>query len=101
MIRFLQRLFGLDSDSSSSTQTGIERRRTPRTSASSVLAETHPAPPAEDAAEEPAEPVEPELSLEDPDISLKEREEDVRKPYDTGRFNQPDAWGRAKKRDDN
>jgi hypothetical protein len=94
MLRFLRRIFGGDSDPEPSH---VERRRKPRTSAASVLSEK-PAPP-----DTPAATVKPEtsgLSLEDPGPSTHTPGSGS-DPYDTGTFNQPNAWGKASKRRNN
>lgn len=76
----------------------MERRRTPRTSPASVLAD---APP--QAAEDPhaaegnqsAEAATPDLGLQDAELDLEKPGEDGSNPYDTGRFNRPNVWSNA------
>ena len=98
MLKFLQRLLGWDSHTTTSKPEGVERRQTARTSAASVLAKDLPQA-AEDsqpaAAKKPDEASEPTLSLQNPDISLEKADEDGSNPYDTGKFNRPNAWSNA------
>lgn len=107
MLRFFQRLLGWDSHPASSNPEGIERRRMPRTSAASVLADgppqtaDNPHPAEANEPEEPAEPEEPELSLQSPESSMHKAKEDGRDPYDTGRFNRPNVWSNAGGRKNN
>ncbi len=98
MLRFLQRLLGWDSHPTASKPEGMERRRTPRTSPASVLAD---APP--QAAEDPhaaegnksAEAATPELSLQDPEFNPEKPSKDGSNPYDTGKFNRLNIWSNS------
>ena len=104
MLRFLHRLLGWDSHPDASTQEGNERRRTPRTSAASVIAD---APP--QAAEDPhaakvnesTEADKLELSLQDSELNVKKPRKTGSNPYDTGKFNRRNAWSNAGGRKNN
>ncbi len=104
MLRFLQGLFGRDA-TATPRRPGEERRKTPRTSAASVLAGQHPAvTPAPAPTEAPAPKPKkrsstPKLSLEDNGSPAQDDDGDGGNPYDTGTFKRPDAWRRVTKAD--
>jgi len=104
MLRFLQRLLGWDSHPASSQPEGTERRRTPRTSPASVLADASLQATEESRAAEAnksAETATPELSLQNPELNLEKPSEDGSDPYDTGSFNRPNVWSNAGGRKNN
>lgn len=98
MLGFLRKIFGRDSHPASFNPEGIERRARPRTSVASVLTtksdEAGDAPAVEKTSDTAEQPV---LSLEDPPPSAG-GSVPGRDPYDTGTYNQPDAWKNTDKR---
>ena len=82
----------------------MERRRTPRTSAASVLADAstqaaEELPAAE--ANKSAETATLELSLQNPELNPEKPGEDGSNPYDTGTFNRSNVWSNAGGRKNN
>jgi hypothetical protein len=76
----------------------MERRQAPRTSTASILTDASPQAAEDPHAVEPNQPAEaetPELSLQDPELNLDKPNEDGSNPYDTGKFNRPNAWSNS------
>ena len=111
MLRFLQRLLGWDSHPARSQPEGTERRRTPRTSPASVLADASSQAtekPRAAEANQSAEAATPELSLQDPELNrenpelnLENPSKDGSDPYDAGTFNRSSPWSNAGGRKNN
>ncbi len=80
MLRFLQRLLGWDSHPTEANPEGVERRREPRTSVSSVLANG----PARLAEKTDTKPATPGVGPKYPELSMNKPGEGGGTPQNTG-----------------
>jgi len=97
MLSFLRRLWGQNAPPAAAEPEAPDRRREPRTSPATVIAESplrHVKTPEPEPGDDPGA----DLTLEDTDARARPSSmEDGVDPYNTGAFyNRPDAWRKAK-----
>ncbi|HEY5623264.1 MAG TPA: hypothetical protein VIV14_05850 [Gammaproteobacteria bacterium] len=97
MKRLFRRLLGKDPEPRE-WRPGVERRKKPRTSVSSIVANN---PARFDPTRDEVEAAKPEPEpRKGPGLALDDRTEEGGDPYDPGSYKRPDIWQKIRKSDD-